>query len=99
MDYNQIVREYYDEAISKLKEWIQIDSVYDQQTVTVEHPFGEGVHQALEFIASLAEKKGFEVDRCDGYCTEIAYGTGPKLIGIFANQNTNHAFSSLMKEF
>ena len=85
MDYNQIVREYYDEAISKLKEWIQIDSVYDQQTVTVEHPFGEGVHQALEFIASLAEKKGFEVDRCDGYCTEIAYGTGPKLIGIFAH--------------
>ena len=56
MDYNQIVREYYDEAISKLKEWIQIDSVYDQQTVTVEHPFGEGVHQALEFIASLAEE-------------------------------------------
>ena len=47
MDYNQIVKEYYDEAISKLKEWIQIDSVYDQQTVTVEHPFGEGVHQAL----------------------------------------------------
>ena len=85
MDYNELVKGYYDEAINKLKEWIKIDSVYDEQTKTEEHPFGYGVHSALEYIACLAEKKGFNVDRCDGYCTEISYGEGKRLIGIFAH--------------
>ena len=42
------------------------------------------MHKALEYIASLAEKDGFNVDRCDGYCTEISYGEGP-LIAIYAH--------------
>ncbi len=85
MKYEELVKSYYDEAIRKLQSWIRIDSTYDETSISKEAPFGEGVKQALDYIGDLAVSKGFEVDRCDGYCTEIAYGKGPKLIGIFAH--------------
>lgn len=80
----KIAEKYYDLAIDSLKKWIQIDSTFDESTVTELAPFGKGVQKALEYIASLAEKDGFNVDRCDGYCTEISYGEGP-LIAIYAH--------------
>ena len=80
----ELAKKYYDLAIDSLKKWIQIDSTFDESTVTELAPFGKGVHKALEYIASLAEKDGFNVDRCDGYCTEISYGEGP-LIAIYAH--------------
>lgn len=85
MKYEELVKSYYDEAIKKLQSWIKIDSVYDENTVGNGAPFGQGVKMALDYIGDLAVAKGFEVDRCDGYCTEIAYGKGDKLIGIFAH--------------
>ena len=80
----KLAEKYYDLAIDSLKKWIQIDSTFDESTVTELAPFGKGVQKALEYIASLAEKNGFNVDRCDGYCTEISYGEGP-LIAIYAH--------------
>ena len=79
----ELAKKYYDLAIDSLQKWIQIDSTFDESTVTELAPFGKGVQKALEYIASLAEKDGFNVDRCDGYCTEISYGEGP-LIAIYA---------------
>ena len=80
----KLAEKYYDLAIDSLKKWIQIDSTFDESSVTELAPFGKGVQKALEYIASLAEKDGFNVDRCDGYCTEISYGEGP-LIAIYAH--------------
>lgn len=80
----KLAKKYYDLAIDSLQKWIQIDSTFDESTVTELAPFGKGVQKALEYIASLAEKDGFNVDRCDGYCTEISYGEGP-LIAIYAH--------------
>lgn len=80
----KLAEKYYDLAIDSLKKWIQIDSTFDESTVTELAPFGKGVQKALEYIASLAEKDGFNVDRCEGYCTEISYGEGP-LIAIYAH--------------
>lgn len=80
----ELAKKYYDLAIDSLQKWIQIDSTFDESTVTELAPFGKGVQKALEYIASLAEKDGFNVDRCDGYCTEISYGEGP-LIAIYAH--------------
>lgn len=84
MDYKKIVKKYEKEIIRNLKEWIRIPSIYDESTVSKEKPFGNEVSNALEFIANLAESKGFSVDRCDGYCTEISFGEGD-LIGIYAH--------------
>ena len=80
----ELAKKYYDLAIESLKKWIQIDSTFDESTIEKNKPFGNGVHKALEYIANLAEKDGFTVDRCDGYCTEISYGEGP-LIAIYAH--------------
>ena len=83
-DFNELAKKYYQEAIVSLQKWIQINSIYDQTTVNEKNPFGKGVALALDYIASLAEKEGFTVDRCDGYCTEISYGEGP-LISVYAH--------------
>lgn len=83
-DYKKISKKYNEEIVANLKKWININSVYDEKTANEKMPFGKGVHDALNFIASLAEQKGFNVDRCDGYCVEISYGTGD-IIGIYAH--------------
>lgn len=84
MDYKKICKKYERETISNLQKWIRIPSIYDENTVSENKPFGEEVYNALDFIASLALEKGFNVDRCDGYCTEISFGEG-KQIGIYAH--------------
>lgn len=85
MDYIKIARENLDLVVQELCDWIKIDSVYDESTVKENRPFGKGVYFALEYIASLAEKYGFKVDRCDGYCTEISYGEGEDIIMIMGH--------------
>lgn len=85
MDFKSWLMPYQKEALEKLQVWIQIPSVYDEESVTKQHPFGKEVARALEYIACLGEEKGFSVDRCDGYCTEITYGKGEKIIGIYAH--------------
>ena len=84
IDFKKLLKPYEEVSISNLKKWIKIDSVYEKTTATEEKPFGEGVYNALEFIASLAESEGFNVDRCDNYCTEISFGEG-ELIAIYAH--------------
>ncbi|MCQ3034830.1 MAG: Sapep family Mn(2+)-dependent dipeptidase [Bacilli bacterium] len=68
-----------------LQDFVRIDSVYDETTKSDTMPFGQGVHNALQYIGRLAERFGFDVDYCDGYCTEISYGSGDTLVGIFAH--------------
>lgn len=85
MDFKNLLSVYKKEALENLISWIKINSIHDETTISKGKPFGQGVYEALEFIARLAEEKGFEVDRCDGYCTEIKYGYGKKLIGVYAH--------------
>ena len=71
--------------IRDLQGWIRCGSVYDETTVSAEKPFGEGVSNALEWMAQTAERDGFMVDRCDGYCTEITYGTSPEIVMVLGH--------------
>ena len=85
MKYDEFLKKSKDEMLEELMKYVAINSVYDEKTVTKEHPFGAGVADALEFVARLGETNGFKVDRCDGYCTELTIGEGDKMIGIFAH--------------
>ena len=84
-EYKKLVEPYKDEAFKAYKELVAIDSVNDPSTVTKEKPFGEGVDKALAYVASLGKTLGFEVDRCDGYATELTYGKGEKTLDIYAH--------------
>lgn len=85
MELEEYVKKNLKEALTNLSKWININSIDDSDHALEGKPFGEGVYQALHFIADLARKEGFEVDECDGYCTEIILGKGNKLISLYAH--------------
>lgn len=84
IDFKKLGLNYHTKVEEELSKWLQINSIYDEKTVLKDRPFGEGVHNALQFIGKLAEKDGFKVDYCEGYVTEISFGEGP-IIGIYAH--------------
>lgn len=85
MKYKDFLRENNDKMMKDLMDFVSINSVYDEKTVSKEKPYGNGVANALDYVAKLGEKHGFKVDRCDGHCTELTIGEGEKEIGIFAH--------------
>jgi len=85
MSYSSMMKKYKMETRVALQDFVRVDSVYDESTVSELMPFGQGVYNALQHIGRLAERFGFNVDYCDGYCTEISFGEGDNLIGIFAH--------------
>ena len=85
MKYRDFILEQKDNMVEELMRFVSRGSVFDKSTVTKEHPFGGGVADALDYVARLGEKYRFEVDKCDGYCTELTIGSGDKMIGIFAH--------------
>ncbi|MGI6714244.1 MAG: Sapep family Mn(2+)-dependent dipeptidase [Bacilli bacterium] len=85
IDFKALCTSYHTSAIENLRAWIKIPSVLDLASVRPDAPFGEEVYRALRFIGEMAEEDGFEVDYCDGYVTEISFGTGKRTIGIFAH--------------
>ena len=85
MKYKEYLLGQKDNMIEELMRFVSYNSVNDESTVAEGAPFGAGVHDALEYVAKLGEQYGFEVDRCDGYCTELTIGEGDKMIGIFAH--------------
>ena len=82
--YSELAKKYYPDALESLVNFIKINSVNDESTVSDDKPFGQGVRDALDYVGNLAIKLGFNVDWCDHYCTEISYGEG-ELIDIYAH--------------
>ena len=85
MNCKRLMRQYRVDMIDATRRWVAINSIYDEKTVSKKMPFGKGVDEALEYVAKLGERYGFEVDRCDGYATELTIGEGDKMIGIFGH--------------
>lgn len=83
--YDQISKKYEESALKTLKEFVAIDSVYDEKTASKENPFGKGVTNALNYIAEVAKKDGFEVHNYDNMIVEILCGKGDKNITIMAH--------------
>ncbi len=85
MGYKELCKKYEKEATKTLQDVIQINSVYDEKTISKEMPYGKGVYSVMQYMKSIAEKDGFNVDTCDGRCLEISYGEGEHVVGIFAH--------------
>ena len=83
--YDKLTAKYEKELMKSLSEFTAINSTYDEETVSKENPFGLGVSHALQYIASLASKDGFEVTNYDNKIVEILYGKGKKNLTILAH--------------
>ncbi len=69
--YQNLVKPYREEMMKSLKEFIAIDSVYDEDSRDEANPFGKGVSKALQYITDLAKKDGFIVKNYDNMVVEI----------------------------
>lgn len=85
INFTKLTKPYYKNAQVTLEELIKINSTYDPKTITKEKPYGIGVSKALDYLISLGELYGFEVDRCHNYVSELTFGEGEKLISVFAH--------------
>lgn len=83
--FDKITKNYQKTLLSTLKEFVRINSQYDETTQSPENPFGKGVSDALNFIANLAERDGFTVNNYGNKVVEILYGTGEKNVTIMAH--------------
>ncbi len=84
-EFKKLVAPYKEEALQTWKELVSIPSVLDPTTKSETMPFGQGVEDALAYVAKLGEKLGFEVNRCDNYVTELTYGKGDKILDIYGH--------------
>ena len=82
--YDTITKNTHEELLDNLGKFVNINSVYDEETVDKKNPFGKGVSKALNFITNLAKKDGFEVTNYDNKVVEILCGEG-KNITILAH--------------
>ena len=83
--YQELVKPYQAELMQSLKEFVAIDSVYDESTVDAQNPFGKGVSKALQYIENLARKDGFIVTNYDNKIVEILTNNEEKNISILAH--------------
>lgn len=83
--YDKLTSKYQKELMKSLEEFVAINSVYNEDTITDANPFGTGVSDALNYITNLAKKDGFEVNNYDNKVVEILYGRGNKNLTIMAH--------------
>ena len=85
MNYKELTKPYIETMFQTLREFVAIDSTYDELTRGEQHPFGKGVTNALNYIAEVARKDGFNVTNYDNMVVEISTGEGNKNITIMAH--------------
>jgi len=82
--YDTITLNTHEDLLRSLGEFVAIDSVLDEKTISKEHPFGKGVSNALNYMVELAKKDGFKVTNYENKVVEILCGEG-KNITILAH--------------
>ena len=76
------------EIVSDLQNWLKIDSVYDQKTISDGAPFGTKVANSMKYIANLAKKDNFNVEEYNGYAMSAEMGIGKDMIAAVGHCDT-----------
>ena len=84
-EYDKLTSKYQKDFLNSLKEFVAIDSVYDESSKSEANPYGQGVSKALKYVEDLAKKDGFVVTNYANRVVEILYGNGPKNLTIMAH--------------
>lgn len=56
--YRELVKPYLVKQKKKLINYLSLNSVYDEKTITEKTPYGQGVEKALAFLADLGKRFG-----------------------------------------
>lgn len=83
MNFDNIVEQLKDQIIQSTQEIIRIPSIKKEPLPG--KPFGEEVHQSLEYMLALGRSMGFRTKNLDGYIGYVEFGEGKELIGILAH--------------
>lgn len=84
-NYVSLTKPYRQELLNSLYEFVSINSVFDEKTVSKTNPFGKGVSKALKYFEKLAIKDKFNVTNYDNKIVEVVVGEGKKNITILAH--------------
>lgn len=80
---NEKIMSMKDEIIKSVQECVQIKSVEEEPKDGM--PFGEGVHNSLEYCLQLSEKLGFKTVNVDNMIGYAEYGQGDEMIAVLGH--------------
>lgn len=82
---HEIIDDDFEDMLKDLQSSLMIRSVYDESLVSVEHPFGPVMSEALDDFLNCAERLGFLTANISNYAGYAEMGSGEKLVGILAH--------------
>ena len=74
-----------DDFLRETKELLDIESVYDEETISEGAPMGKGIQKALDYMLKLGEKDGLTPKNVGGYAGHLEMGQGEDLVGILCH--------------
>lgn len=85
LDFLELAKKYYDDALNDLCELLKFKSVLEEYDENSDAPFGVENKKCLEYFLSLGERDGFEVLNVDNYAGHISYGSGNESVGVLGH--------------
>lgn len=74
-----------DSLIKDTQEFLQINSVLNEEEASPKAPFGKGIEEALQYLLHKGETDGFLTKNVDHYAGHIEHGQGDELVGILCH--------------
>lgn len=88
-DIEKIYKEKEQEIIDTIKEFVAIESFYEEETKTEQKPFGQKISNIFEFVKRKCAQNNIICNNIDGYALEIILGQDTKEdFGILAHLDT-----------
>ncbi|PHD69251.1 dipeptidase PepV [Bacillus toyonensis] len=85
INWTEEVAKRKDDLIRDTQQFLQIKSVWEEESAKEGAPFGEGVEKALSFMLHKGELEGFSSKNLEGYAGHLEMGKGEELVGILCH--------------
>lgn len=85
INWTEEVAKRKDDLIRDTQQFVQIKSVWEEESAKEGAPFGEGVEKALSFMLHKGETEGFTSKNLEGYAGHLEMGQGEELVGILCH--------------
>ncbi|MBJ8050742.1 dipeptidase PepV [Bacillus cereus] len=85
INWTEEVAKRKDDLIRDTQQFLQIKSVWEEESAKEGAPFGEGVEEALSFMLHKGEAEGFTSKNLEGYAGHLEMGQGEELVGILCH--------------